>query len=578
MNPLVLPLILAAAVVLAWFRLSWRQWRTPGVARTRGWRLALLLLAQPMLAVLLYLTLAPPPTRIAEPDTLTVLTHGGSPIGDRMVALPEAERRGGIERVPDLAPDLATALRRHPGIRALHIRGEGLTARDRPAARGLAIAFDPAPLPPGLIALVPPERTAPGGPFRVSGQVEGGGSVTLLDPAGVQIAAAAVDAEGHFTLDGIARMPGTALFRLRARNPRGAITSELAVPVQTIAEPGLRVTLLGGAPGPEVKFWQRWASDAGLKPVVRVALGAGLALGDPTPPLTAAGLSRIDLLILDERSWATLSGGERAVVAAAVRGGMGLLLRVTGPVPPGYGAALGLPLAGGAASARVRLLDRDGKALPTLTRRVVRVGPRDAQTLLADATGAVLASWRPLGRGRVGAWLVTDAAGLVSAGHGEAYGALWARLVSTLARAGASSAPRFDPLAHRSERTALCGLAAGDALVLPDGHALPLLPDPATPGCAGYWPRVAGWHGLRRGDTTWPFYVHPALPAAMIAAERRDATSTLVRDRPDAAVVQAASPRPGKSWPWLLGFLAMAALLWWFERARIGRPVERGGA
>ncbi|MEJ8630685.1 hypothetical protein P0F65_14030 [Sphingomonas sp. I4] len=159
------------------------------------------------------------------------------------------------------------------------------------------------------------------------------------------------------------------------------------MPVRTTAEPGLRVTLLGGAPGPEVKFWRRWASDAGLKPVVRVALGAGLALGDPTPPLTVGGLSRIDLLILDERSWAALGGGERAAVAAAVRGGMGLLLRVTGPVPPGYGAVMGLPLAGGAASAPVRLLDRDGKALPILTRRVVQVGARDAQTLLADATG-----------------------------------------------------------------------------------------------------------------------------------------------------------------------------------------------
>ncbi|MEJ8630684.1 hypothetical protein P0F65_14025 [Sphingomonas sp. I4] len=180
MNPWALPLILAVAVVLAWLRLGWRQWRAPGAARSRGWRLALLLLAQPVLAALLYLTLSPPQTRMAEPETLTILTRGGSVAGGRTVALPEAARRGGIEQ----APDLATALRRHPGIRALRIRGEGLTERDRPAARGLAIAFDPAPLPPGLIAMTPPDRTAPGGPFRVSGQVVGGGSVALLDPAG----------------------------------------------------------------------------------------------------------------------------------------------------------------------------------------------------------------------------------------------------------------------------------------------------------------------------------------------------------------------------------------------------------
>ena len=34
---------------------------------------------------------------------------------------------------------------------------------------------------------------------------------------------------------------------------------------------------------------------------------------------------------------------------------------------------------------------------------------------------------------------------------------------------------------------------------------------------------------------------------------------------------KAARAVPGPSWPWFIGWLIASALLWWFERARIGR-------
>ncbi len=76
---------------------------------------------------------------------------------------------------------------------------------------------------------------------------------------------------------------------------------------------------------------------------------------------------------------------------------------------------------------------------------------------------------------------------------------------------------------------------------------------------------------LRRGKDAWPFYVRATLPPGLAAAERRDATLALVREGADTPPAYASSPRPGASWPWLLGFLALAGLVWWFERARFGR-------
>ena len=72
--------------------------------------------------------------------------------------------------------------------------------------------------------------------------------------------------------------------------------------------------------------------------------------------INAAALRSFDVAVIDDRSWAGL-GGERAEVMAAVRGGMGLVLRSGGP---GDGAAgqwrsLGFSVSGGEALTPIAL-------------------------------------------------------------------------------------------------------------------------------------------------------------------------------------------------------------------------------
>jgi hypothetical protein len=57
------------------------------------------------------------------------------------------------------------------------------------------------------------------------------------------------------------------------------------------------------------------------------------------------------------------------------------------------------------------------------------------------------------------------------------------------------------------------------------------------------------------------------------AAGDRDATLALVRDQAGADPTKVAGPR-GASLPWFLGWLAVSALLWWLERARLGRSAQ----
>ncbi len=591
--------VLAVAVVVGWLRLGWWQWRAP--ARARWWRIAALAVLQPVVGGLLYLILLPP--RVDGAAGVLVVATAGAPRlvttgpGERLVAMPEAAGTAGAEA----APDLGTALRRHPGTRAIRVVGGGLEARDRDAVRGVAVTFAPPTLPRGLVGLYPPGPVAPGAAFQVGAQVSGGGNmVEMWDPAGRLVDRVVPGDDGQAVLGGTARAAGAASFMLRVRGADRAILSEAVVPVVVTAPVATRMLIVAGAPGPEVKFLRRWATDAGLAPVLRTTLGGGVRLGD-APGLTGAVLARTDVAVFDDRGWAALSAGERAAVAAAVRGGMGALLRVTGPLPAGVRAqwrAMGLDVAGGQATAPVVLVPAapnddalqarrgPGSAavlasaaaarddLPALTRRVVAIG--GGVPLLRDARGAVLAGWRQSGRGRVGVWAVEDSFALVTAGHGDRYGEWWGTIASALARPDVRPVVTVDPLPRQGERMTVCDLPAGAAAMIdPAGRRAALVRDPAAGGCAGYWPGAAGWHGVTGGQgLARPVYVHAAAAMPGVrAAGRRDATAALAGGGGSPAA-QGVPGERGASWPWLLGWLAAAASLWWLERARIGRPAR----
>jgi hypothetical protein len=595
-------LALTAIALIGCVRLAlWRR-RAPVAERSAPWRLALLLAAQPLLAGLLYLALFPPRVAGAAAVTMAIATRDAprrlTLSGERLIVLPEAPAGLGGEA----APDLATALRRHPGVARLRVLGQGLEPRDRPAAEGRAVLFDPAPAPAGVAELYHPAVVAPGAGFTATGRVAGesGGAVDLLDPAGQVADSQPLPASGAFTLTGAAREPGAALFAVRLRN-RGHTVETVDLPVWTAPSPAPRVLLLAGAPGPEIKALRRWAADSGIALQAAMTLGGGLELGDPRPPLNAATLDRLDLVVVDERSWAGLSPSDRAALTAAVREGLGLLLRVTGPLPAGVRdewRALGLPLADGEAVIATPLTPSgppatasgaagapDEIALPELTRRRVDAPAQGSTPLLRDATGAVLARWRPEGLGRLGVWSVTDSAGLVTAGFGQRYGELWGTMFAALARpAPAAMTVSFGSDPREGQRLTLCGLK-GDARVLePSGAWTRLLVDPATgaAACAGYWPAGPGWRILRLsvpGDATpWEqgFYVRPASQAPALADEDNRTATRALAALPTAGGAPAspasdASDAPGPSWPWFLAWLLAAAALWRFERAALGR-------
>lgn len=578
--------LLILAVALGTARMVWRLWRQDASGHPRGWRTAVLLLVQAVSAMLLYLALFPPPVA-REVGTLVVLTANADAVssagraGEHVIVLPEAMGEMSAANA-QRSPDLATALRRYPGMQRIRVVGAGLVARDRDAAQGLAVEFLPAPLPGGLVELRAPTSVPASRVFAVTGRVGEPmqGAVELLDPAGERVDRAAVDADGGFSVHASTRSSGIATYRLRLRAADGQVVDDLAIPIVVAPARALRVLVLAGAPNAELKYLRRWALDAGMKLDARIDLGAGLQVATASTGLGSDALAALDLLVVDERSWAALTAGQRTAIAAAVDRGLGLLLRMTAPLSAGDRRrlrALGFDAkATGVGETRLGVgFVRAGDAvdaLPALSRGAWSVTASDGVVLLADARSTPLVAWRARGRGRIGVTTLGDSYRLVLGGRSDAHGEVWGRSFSAVARPASTARLPTLALAPPQQRSVICGIGAGAGVEDGRGGAVALSIDPISGGasCAGVWAQASGWYVLRDNGRDVPFFVPdpdaaPALQARELAEATQAVASAPARDAYTPPVMQA-----GPRWPFFLGWLLLASIGWWFERSRLG--------
>lgn len=538
-----------------------------GVVRNAPRRLALWIALQVLIVAAAGYLLALPHGEHGE--TLVVFTDGANgaapPRGDTVVALDGADAPASAERVPDLA----TAIRRHRGTRDIVVVGEGLAARDRDAARGFPLRFEAASPRDGIVAVSAPSRVALGREWRVQGRVRGadGGSVELLGPGDVVLAKSALAKRG-FSLVAYPKIAGALDASVRLLDRDGAERERVPVPVFVAAGDPLRIAFVAGAPTPELKYLRRWASDAGHTLRTRVALSPGIALRDAPFALDAATLAELDLVMIDERGFAALAPAERVALDEAVRNGLGLLLRATGPVPPQVADAwanYGWKVSG------------SGNALPAQLPGVppTTTGPRrferadvvfaadDAATLLASDAHVALARWRAHGRGRVGTWTLLDAWKLALGDDAARHGELMASVAETLARPHGGAPVFVARNARIGERTTICGVGDYARVASPDGKTQPLLAVGAE-RCAAFWPVAAGWHDVIDGERHAPFAVLAADAAPAMRARERSAATRAI-----AAAASNATPDaiPRDRRPLFAALLvALLAFSWWAER------------
>jgi len=562
-------------------------------------RKALRCLLQGLLAIVLWFVLFPPLQTQPSVSVQLLTSPGATPRSDAggpLYALPEAGEVPGAQRVPDLA----SLLRSQPQITAVQLTGDGLPARDRVPQRA-ALTDAPAPLH-GLVEVHLPDAIATGGLLQLHARVAGGQRATwqaeLRDPAERLVDRQAVSDNGQVMLQAPVRAAGHTVYSLRVVDADNRLIDSAPLPVQVIDGHALRLHQLAGAPNAENKFTQRWASDAGLTTTRQLPTGGGVLLGDVASNVDARQLANSDLLLLDERSLLTLGNGGRARVRSALREGLGVLVQPRDALDTNHRQALaelGLRVDGGN-RAQALQLEAD-KATPE--RLDVLRGPRAHAPIQAEAAPALerwnvtagnaqplrqgahrIGLWQAVGRGRVGLLALPDTHLLALAGRDELHAALWANISSVLARPQGNSTTAQQPadgensavgnarvqhasLLWQDERTTVCGLPADTDVTHSDTQqSQHLRIDPATPGCAAWWPQHTGWHHINHQ----PLFVTAAAQAPGLhrAQTQRDtadivAASALPTDH-------ALPQQPGPRWPWWLALVGLLGVMWWVER------------
>ena len=532
-----------------------------------------LVLGQILMGLALVAMLYPPSTT-RDPETAMVITAGAT---DEQLA--SIDRETAVIVLPEAPPglklearaaDLASALRQHPGIGSLRILGDGLTPRDRDAVANVGVAFEPSDPPRGLVELQVPETVTSGTVWPLAGRVAGvaDARVELLDRSDAVVAAMPVDADGQFQLSTVAKASTRLLYRLRVLDANDGLVEELPVALASHSGDSLRTRVVAGAPDAELKYLRRWIVDAGHALGSQIALSRGIEQRQSAANLDPATLAETDLLIVDERAWAGLPLSARQAVRSAVESGMGLLLRVTGPIPGKVAeewSAMGFTLEDARLSRSVGL---HGKSAgrdqgPGFTRRPLLVKAPDSVSLLQAADGSDLARWRAMGQGRIGIILLLDSFRMPLDGDREGYGTLWSNVFRTLGRARAEAGVQLPRFARLHERSVICGLQPGAEIVDADGTSHELLVGSDANSCAAWWPARAGWHELTLAARRFPIHVLEQGEAVTLQRmATREATLALVREAPLAQGYSRELPR----WPFFLFWLCVSALVWWTER------------
>jgi len=564
--------ILAIAVVFGSMRYLALVWRSDKSLRPKSWRVVAIVLLQIASAIALYFSLFPPPT-YTRAESLVILTAHAQVkslgTGDRGFALPEANNVANTPRIPDLA----TALRRYPGVRHLQVFGDGLSARDQDAARGLSIDFRSSMLPRGLVELSMPDDISSGSQWQLQGQIHDvdKARVELLDPGNNIAASTTANNDGSFVLKDVARTPGLAMYQLRISDSDKKIIETLKLPLNIVQTPALKVLSLSGGPNPELKYLRRWAVDSGVELESQINLSPGVQISSASTAINAGNLGKLDLLILDERAWSTMNHGAKQAVLDALHEGLGVLLRITGPLNGNDRSelrSLGFAVEDASIVQTVRLKNA-GEKQPALTRRPIRVRSNDAVPMLQDDTDNALALWRGEGRGRIGLWWLTDSYKLILSDNDSAHGQIWRDAVSTLARTHtASSVFLRDKNIRENERAVFCNLPPKSFVRESDAAVIYLLPD--SKNCAAYWPRQSGWHLLDAGEQEMPFYVRGSDEAPGLKANAIFEATSLLAAKKSSGANSSRVPVPGSHWPWFFIWLSVTVLLWLLERSRRG--------
>ncbi|QJX46983.1 hypothetical protein HMJ29_08570 [Hymenobacter taeanensis] len=591
-------LVLMLCVLLA-FGLSVAAWRRVNHSR-RGWRVGAGLLASAGLWLLAF----PPsqPLRSTTTEAL-LLTDGYSPDTLRQLLRQLGPgthfwRYASLAASPDTPTlsNLAALRQRLPGLRRLHVLGQGLPAADLPELNTVGLVRHSGAAHTGFRMASWARSTQVGQPWVVEGYLNNHNSaapvwVRLRAAGGLRDSVKLPNGWGAFRLQFTPKAEGRAVYQLdaRAATANGLRLAPEPLPLEVVPARPLRLLLLAATPSFEFRFLKDHLARQGHAVALRVGVSRGLtqteflnqsaaAIGQLTPAL----LHKTDVLVADAASLTALSGTEAGALQAALRNGQSGLILLTDPavalpraLPARSDFVLQLQAARAAQEPQAVYWAAAGsaKALVPATLR-----PAPALRVLVTTQGRQpIAAARRIGLGQVVVTTVTETFPWVLQGQTTSYASYWSQLLTAATPPNAPAAtirpenswPRLNaPLTIRAT-----ALAPGPITVKATaGKAVrvALQQDEQMPDWVRgtFWPGTSGWHQASGPQTSSWFYVFSSQQWRGLEAQLRQqaATQWIAQHQPATlpAVAATTGSEPWSRW-WGFGLFVLGSGLLWLE-------------
>jgi hypothetical protein len=569
--PLVLALFAAALLPMAWF-----EWRRDPRHR-RGLRVVVSTLVVLCLLLLAALHGAPSARRILTP---------GAPVSAR------SREAIGLDRLASPA-----LLWMGPTDRTVQLSGWGLLPDEWPDSVAQRIAFDPAPLPDGVVALDIPTEIGLGQRLVVSGQLNltrhDSAWVILDDPAGPRDSVRVGGRSPRFEVGDWPRAVTGATYVLRVHEGTETIAADtLGVAVRETRPPA--VLVIDGSPSFESTFLKRWLADRGGRVTVRTMISRDRYRVEESGPqmdpqmaqmksqmtqmdrVSPAVLRSYDALLIDGSAIKAMGPKELSAIRnAVVNEGLGLLVTADIRSAGAFELTKGLVGEGmDGMDGEDRSVKPQWRAAPRRSSLAIPAEPLSlgGEVLVRDLQGRPIATVRSAGAGRIGATVLRTPSRWVLEGEEDLYAGYWQLLLGAIARdtvarvAIATDQPR---LAHhplsitvtlpgRGNRSWPAATVASPAGTI---DTVPFVQDAIDPRQwrTTFWPTVAGWHMLQlAGGRAVPFRVnHPGEWKGLEASARLRATAAGLSRAAVASAITSRSPLR------LAVFLLIVGLLTW---------------
>ncbi|MDO1445844.1 hypothetical protein Q0590_06255 [Rhodocytophaga aerolata] len=554
-----------------------------------GIRSALLAMALCCLCLIIY----QPQYSVSKPGGKALLLTQSMPkIPDSLpvFALPDVKTTANVQEVPDLG----FIERNHPEIQEIYVAGYTLEPAQAKNLQRLKVHFLEEEAPEGFNWLSYSRRIKQGEEFLVSGTYRHTTADTvklgLSTIEGLQDSVRLVSGESRFSLQAQTQLAGNYMAALHIRTNDSVRTEFLPYTVEE--KRPLHVLLLQGFPSFELNYLKDWIGQAKHHIQMRARISRDKYAtqtininqdSGPKPPLSAENLADMDLLICDAESLRQLSAAENKRIQQAVANGLGLLVLAdeawlknpqinsqTFPISPSTLLSF---------APRQEPQAAQGKAMADKLPATFA-----ANSLLIPVAysreGEIIAAYRPDGKGRVGAMLVTATFPWLLQGETAVYNRLWTDILESFSRrqygreihlAEFPFIVKDFPAHFHSTDTVRAPAIIQYASGLQQ-HAMPKGGLPLT-GKTSYQfiPVEEGWLQINYGEDTTSVHQVYVLPAHAWADLRqatwwRQNQQNLSVEAPDKTYAYPAWEDIPLLW-FFLPLVASLSLLWWREKA-----------